>query len=58
MISVITRKGEQREFYALSTDTQPSEYDYQIGNADLLLEIDTGTVYLYDADSKQWKQVT
>jgi hypothetical protein len=58
MISVITRKGEQREFYCLSTDTKPTETDYAIGNADLLLEIDTGTVYLYDADGQEWKQVT
>ncbi len=57
MITVVAKKGELREFYCLSTDTKPNEYDYAIGNADILLEIDTGHVYLYDADGKEWKQV-
>ncbi len=57
MISVIAKKGELREFYCLSTDTKPTEADYAIGNADILLEIDTGSVFLYDADGKQWKKV-
>ena len=58
MVSVREKKGELREFYCLSTDTKPAETDYAIGNADILLEIDTGKVYLYDADGREWNQVT
>ena len=58
MISVVAKKGELREFYCLSTDTKPAETDYAIGNADILLEIDTGNVYLYDADGQAWKEVS
>lgn len=57
MVSVHEKKGELREFYCLSTDTKPTEADYEIGNGDILLEIDTGNVYLYDADGKEWNQV-
>lgn len=58
MISVRAKKGELREFYCLSTDTKPTETDFTIGNADILIEIDSGDVYLYDADGKQWKKVS
>lgn len=58
MVSVLEKKGELREFYCLSTDDKPTEEDYQIGNADILLEIDTGDIYLYDADGASWEKVT
>ena len=57
MISKVERPGQPREFYCLSIDTKPTEEDYRIGNADLLMEIDTGNVYLYDAEGKEWNQV-
>lgn len=57
MISKVERPGELREYYCLSTDTKPTEENYRIGNGDLLLEIDTGSVFLYDADGQEWNQV-
>ena len=57
MVSVLEKKGELREFYCLSTDDKPTEEDYKIGNADILLEIDTAKVYLYDAEGNAWKEV-
>ena len=57
MVSVREKKGELREFYCLSTDTKPTELIYEIGNGDILLEIDTGSVFLYDADGREWNQV-
>ena len=57
MVSVHEKKGEMREFYCLSTDTKPTEDDYEIGNGDILLEIDTCNFYLYDASGQDWKEV-
>lgn len=57
MVSVHEKKGELREFFCLSTDNKPTEEDYDIGNADILMETDTGNVYMYDADGKEWNQV-
>jgi hypothetical protein len=37
----------------LSTDTKPTD----VKNGSTLVEIDTGKGYLFDADSKAWKQI-
>ncbi len=39
------------EYYALSTDEKPTE---GVGNGSVLLEMDTCTVYIFDAQNKQW----
>ena len=41
------------EVACLSTDTQPKE---DIMNGSKLIEMDTGLVYYYDADSEDWLQ--
>lgn len=42
------------EFRGLSTDTKPNETKDGVGNGAAFIEMDTGKLYFYDADSKQW----
>lgn len=37
----------------LSTDDKPTD----VTNGSTLLEIDTGTMFLFDADSSEWKEL-
>lgn len=55
-------EGEEKifrgEVRCLSTDTKPTEVNGKtIENGSQLIEIDTGKIYLYDADSKTWNEV-
>lgn len=54
MIEMITRKkavgSPSSEWYGLSTDTKPTD----AFNADPFLEMDTGKVFLFDAENKVW----
>lgn len=48
---VTTTKGEAPELiYCLSTDTKPTD----ASNGSLLIEIDTGDKYLFDAAGETW----
>ena len=40
--------------FGLSTDTKPTE---GVQNAERYFEMDSGDLYLYDADGKQWLPV-
>ena len=57
----ITRKdGETKEieFRGLSTDAKPTNIDGKdIPNGAIFIEINTGKMFLYDLDNKQWKEV-
>lgn len=45
------------ELRGLSTDTKPTELNGQvIGNGSVYIEIDTGKIFFFDADSKTWKE--
>lgn len=44
-------KSNRSEYYCLSTDPQPHDH---VENADILYEMDTKKVYLYDEASKAW----
>ncbi len=39
------------EYYGLSTDTKPVE---GVNNADIFYEMDTGKVFLFDAENGVW----
>ena len=45
----------------LSTDIKPTIYDEEIDsyidNGSIFIEIDTGKIYLFDFENKQWKEV-
>ena len=46
------------ELRGLSTDTKPDQINGQdIENGSTFIEIDTGDIYFYDFDNKQWKKV-
>lgn len=53
MISMFNKKDEVVELRGLSTDTKPTN----VGNGSVFIEIDTGTVYMFDAQNKQWNEV-
>lgn len=53
MISMYSRKDKTVELRGLSTDTKPTD----VGNGSVFIEIDTGTIYMFDAVSKQWKEM-
>ena len=43
-----------QQYEGLSTDTKPTD----VPNGSRFLEMDTGDVYMYDADSSAWLQYT
>ena len=49
------------ELRGLSTDIKPTIYDEEIDsyidNGSIFIEIDTGKIYLFDFENKQWKEV-
>lgn len=51
-------KGNAIEFRGLSTDTKPTTLnDEDINNGSTFIEIDTGKIYFYDLDSKEWMEI-
>lgn len=42
---------DKEEFYGLSTDEKPIDDAH---NADIFYEMDTGKVFMFDEDNKQW----
>lgn len=53
MISMFNKKDEVVELRGLSTDTKPTN----VGNGSIYIEIDTGSIYMFDAQNKQWKEI-
>lgn len=46
------------ELRGLSTDTKPTEMEgYEITNGCIFLEIDTGDIYIYDAENEEWNKM-
>ena len=46
------------ELRGLSTDTKPTEINGKVvDNGSVFIEIDTGSMFLYDLDNEQWKEV-
>jgi hypothetical protein len=45
------------ELRGLSADTKPTEINGQtIGNGSCFIEMDTGKIYFFDAESETWKE--
>lgn len=42
-----------KEGVCLSTDTKPT--DEALANGSVLIEMDTSTVYFYDAENEEWR---
>ena len=46
---------EKPDFMGLSTDDKPTSFKGgDVPNMSTFVEVDTGVVYFYDADSQQW----
>lgn len=43
---------KQETYWGKSTDEKP--FDDNVHNADLFFEFDTGNVYVFDEDNKEW----
>ena len=54
----VTYKTAMFKFFALSTDTKPTETygGCAILNGSFLMEIDTGKEFLYDEEGKSWEE--
>ena len=50
---------EPREFYGKSGEVKPTEFfkGLPVTNGSFFFEIDTGNVFVYDADSYSWNAV-
>jgi len=58
MVSLFSKKGYTLELRGLSTDTKPTKWGKDdIGNGSVYIEIDTGSIYMFDAVSKTWKEI-
>lgn len=53
-VRVDYRGNVTQEFYCLSTDNKDDAVKMGAQNADLLLEMDTGNVFLRDAENQKW----
>lgn len=46
------------ELRGLAADTKPTEFDgVKIGNGSVFIEIDTGSMFLYDEEHEEWKAI-
>lgn len=51
-------KIKQIEIYGLSTDTKPTADDIpDIINGTIYICVDTGDIYMYDAENKEWNKI-
>ena len=51
---ITTTNEKTYELRGLSTDEKPVE---RVGNGSIFIEIDTGKVFLYDAENKVWREI-
>ena len=53
-----TGNDREIELRGISTDTKPEAIDGRdIANGTVFIEIDTGKLYMFDAENKQWKEM-
>jgi maltoporin len=58
MVTMYSKKGMIVELRGLSTDTKPTKLgNKDIENGSVYIEIDTGSIYMYDGNAKQWKEI-
>ena len=51
---ITTTNEKTYEIRGLNTDEKPVE---RVGNGSIFIEIDTGKVFLYDAENKIWREI-
>lgn len=53
-----SRNNREIELRGISTDEKPEKIDGKdIANGTVFIEIDTGKLYMFDAENKQWKEM-
>ena len=53
-----TGNDREIELRGISTDNKPEVIDGRdIANGTVFIEIDTGKLYMFDAENKQWKEM-
>lgn len=63
MITMYRKEGatfdkQEIELRGLSTDTKPTELNNEnISNGTIFVEIDTGKIYMYDLENREWKEL-
>ena len=58
MVTMYSKKGMIVELRGLSTDTKPTKLgNNDIENGSVFIEIDTGSIYMFDGQSKTWKEI-
>ena len=58
MVTMYSKKGMIVELRGLSTDVKPTKLGNEdIENGSTYIEIDTGSIYMFDAQSKTWKEI-
>lgn len=53
MVTIYSKTETSVELRGLSTDTKPTNVD----NGSVFIEIDTGTIYMFDGQNKIWKEI-
>ena len=53
MVTNATSDGMFAKLYGLSTDTKPTD----VPNASRFFEINTGKLYMFDAENHQWYEI-
>ena len=57
---ITSKDGEAKviELRGLSTDTKPTTFgENGVANGTIFIEIDTGKMFMYDAENQLWKEV-
>ena len=54
MITKVKTAEKPAEYYGLSTDTKPTD---GVDNGAFFVEMDTGKLYLFDAEGDEWLEV-
>lgn len=54
MVTMTSYNGGCPDYVGLSTDSKPTD----VGNGSTFFEMNTGKVYMYNADGKAWVEVS
>lgn len=63
MITIYRKEGaikdkQEVELRGLSTDEKPTELNNEnISNGTIFVEMDTGKIYMYDLENREWKEL-
>lgn len=53
MVTIYSKTENSVELRGLSTDAKPTN----VKNGSVFIEIDTGTIFMFDAQNEEWKEI-